>query len=65
VLVIGHLRAEKDPFRVALATAYLPEDSQIQVMHWAAPSPKTWLKRGAGADQAPRWHWLAMYRTRR
>ena len=33
VLAIGHLRTEKDPFRVALATAYLPEHSQIQVTH--------------------------------
>lgn len=33
VLVIGHLRAEKDPFRAALATAYMPEHSQIRVTH--------------------------------
>jgi len=33
VLVIGHLRAEKDPFRPALATAYMPAHSQIRVTH--------------------------------
>ena len=33
VLVIGHLRTEKDPFRAALATAYMPEHSQIRVTH--------------------------------
>jgi putative glycosyltransferase (TIGR04348 family) len=58
VLVIGHLREEKDPFRVALATAHLPETSRIQVSH---------LGRALSADMAetaqrvqaslPRWHW--------
>lgn len=34
VLVIGHLREEKDPFRAALALGHLPTDSRIRVHHF-------------------------------
>lgn len=33
VCVIGHLRAEKDPFRCALALAHLPGASRIRITH--------------------------------
>jgi putative glycosyltransferase (TIGR04348 family) len=33
VCVLGHLRAEKDPFRAALALSYIPEGSNIHIMH--------------------------------
>lgn len=59
VLVIGHLREEKDPFRPALAAALLPDQSRIRITH---------LGRALSADmeeqaialqaQIPRWHWL-------
>jgi putative glycosyltransferase (TIGR04348 family) len=59
VLVIGHLRAEKDPFRVALATAYLPEDSQIQVTHFGGALSEDMAETAELAQiKLPRWHWL-------
>jgi len=59
VLVIGHLRTEKDPFRVALATAYLPEDSQIQVMHLGGARSEAMAETAELAQiKLPRWHWL-------
>ncbi len=33
VVVVGHLRAVKDPFRTALAARLLPADSRIRVVH--------------------------------
>jgi putative glycosyltransferase (TIGR04348 family) len=59
VLVIGHLREEKDPFRVALATAYLPEHSYIQVTHLGSALSED-MEQTAEMAQAklPRWHWL-------
>lgn len=33
VVVSGHLREEKDPFRAAAALAYLPRESRIRVTH--------------------------------
>jgi putative glycosyltransferase (TIGR04348 family) len=59
VLVIGHLRAEKDPFRAALATAYLPEHSHIQVMHLGSALSEDMAETAAMAQgKLPRWHWL-------
>jgi len=59
VLVIGHLRAEKDPFRAALATAYLPEHSHIQVSHLGSALSDDMTETAAMAQaKLPRWHWL-------
>jgi len=59
VLVIGHLRAEKDPFRAALATAYLPEHSRIQVTHLGSALSEDMAETAAMAQgKLPRWHWL-------
>ncbi|WP_461576409.1 selenoneine biosynthesis selenosugar synthase SenB [Thiobacillus sp.] len=59
VLVIGNLRAEKDPFRAALATAYLPEHSHIQVTHLGSALSDDMADTAALAQsKLPRWHWL-------
>jgi putative glycosyltransferase (TIGR04348 family) len=59
VAVIGHLRAEKDPFRAAQALARLPRDREIEVVHLGAAltpemrrSARSWMKR------EPRYRWL-------
>lgn len=58
VLVVGHLREEKDPFRVALATAYLPEHSQISVTHFGrALTPEMADTAELAQRKLPRWHW--------
>lgn len=58
VLVIGHLRAEKDPFRVALATAYLPEHSQVRVTHLGEALSDDMAETAELAQaKLPRWHW--------
>jgi len=58
VLVIGHLRTEKDPFRVALATAYLPEHSHIQVTHLGGALSEEMAETAEMAqNKLPRWHW--------
>ena len=58
VLVIGHLREEKDPFRTALATAYLPAHSQIQVTHLGSALSEEMAETAALAqDKLPRWTW--------
>lgn len=58
VVVIGHLRAEKDPFRAALATAYLPEHSLARVTHLGSALGE---EMAATAEMAqyklPRWTW--------
>lgn len=59
VLVIGHLREEKDPFRSALAAALLPERSRIRITHLGrALSAEMEAKAGELQSRIPRWHWL-------
>jgi putative glycosyltransferase (TIGR04348 family) len=58
VLVIGHLRAEKDPFRAALATAYLPEHSKIRVTHLGGALDEEMAETAEMAQfKLPRWRW--------
>ena len=58
VLVIGNLREEKDPFRAALATAYLPEHSHIQVTHLGGALSGEMAETAEMArNKLPRWHW--------
>ncbi len=58
VLVIGHLREEKDPFRAALATAHLPAHSQIQVTHLgSALSEEMAVTAELAQSKLPRWTW--------
>ena len=58
VLVIGHLREEKDPFRAALATAHLPAHSEIQVTHLGGALSESMTETAELAQsKLPRWHW--------
>lgn len=59
VAVIGHLRAEKDPFRAVQALARLPDRRDVEVVHLGAAlspdmraSARRWMKR------EPRYRWL-------
>ena len=58
VVVSGHLREEKDPFRAAAALAYLPEESRVRVTHIGGAmsdamrqEAKQWMAR----DKRYRW----------
>jgi putative glycosyltransferase (TIGR04348 family) len=59
VCVVGHLRAEKDPLRTALAARQLPAASRIEVVHAGAALDPEWAER-ARAEMAanPRYRWL-------
>ncbi len=59
VVVSGHLRDEKDPFRAAAALAHLPDESRIRITHIGgamssemAQQAKNWMTRDK------RYHWL-------
>jgi glycosyltransferase involved in cell wall biosynthesis len=58
VLVIGHLREEKDPLRAALAARALPETSRIRVVHLGMAHDTQWAD-AARAEMAenPRYQW--------
>ena len=59
ICVIGNLRAEKDPFRCALAAALLPEDSRIHISHIGRALDDNMARRAATiAEQNPRYRWL-------
>lgn len=67
--VIGHLRAEKDPLRTALAIRKLPPDSRINVVH-VGRSLDSRLEARARAEEKSnsRYRWigeLPHWRTRR
>lgn len=73
VVVSGHLRAEKDPFRAAAAAAYLPEKSRIHIVHMGGAmsgemecEARDWMAR----EPRYRWlgnlpHWIALRRLAR
>jgi len=59
VVISGHLREEKDPFRGAEALSYLPPESRIRITHIGgardpamAAAAKRWMKK------EPRYTWL-------
>ncbi|MEQ6916268.1 selenoneine biosynthesis selenosugar synthase SenB [Halomonas aquatica] len=59
VLVVGHLREEKDPLRAALAVRDLPADSRLRVIQLGGALDETWAQ--AARDEAgsnPRYRWL-------
>ncbi len=59
VLVSGHLRSEKDPFRAAAAAAYLPASSRIRVIHIGrAMSPQMEAEARDWMSREPRYTWL-------
>ena len=45
ICVIGHLRAEKDPFRTALAARLLPAESRVRVLHYGKAHGPKWPRR--------------------
>ncbi|MGA7179468.1 MAG: selenoneine biosynthesis selenosugar synthase SenB [Thiobacillaceae bacterium] len=58
VLVVGHLREEKDPFRPALASAYLAGHSQTQITHLGRALSKDMADLAYRAErQLTRWQW--------
>ena len=59
IVVIGHLREEKDPFRTALACRYLPATSQVRVLHLGrAMSPDMQAEAERLMRIEPRYKWL-------
>lgn len=59
ISVIGHLREEKDPFRCAMALAYLPPNSRIRICHIGGAmnaemdnEARKWMAR------EPRYRWI-------
>jgi putative glycosyltransferase (TIGR04348 family) len=59
IIVIGHLREEKDPLRAAAAARLLPASSRIRVVHLGGAYNRQWDKR-ARREMAenPRYRWL-------
>ncbi len=56
VCVIGNLRAEKDPFRTAMAAMLLPVHSKIRVIHFGkATSPQWRLQAQKKMESSPRY----------
>ncbi|HET7480265.1 MAG TPA: selenoneine biosynthesis selenosugar synthase SenB [Rubrobacteraceae bacterium] len=59
VCVIGHLRAEKDPFRTALASQLLPPSSRVRVIHaGGARDGALAAEAQAHMRENPRYQWL-------
>ena len=59
VCVLGHLRAEKDPFRTALALSHVPDDSRIRVTHAGQATSPAFAKRArALMRRDPRYRWI-------
>ena len=59
IVVSGHLREEKDPFRAAAALAHLPAQSRVRVTHiGAALTPAFAAQARAWMAREPRYRWL-------
>lgn len=59
VLVVGHLRTEKDPFRAALAARQVPARSAIRVVHLGAAHDSVWAEAAhAEMQDNSRYVWL-------
>lgn len=59
VCVIGHLRAEKDPFRAALATGLLRNASRIHVTHAGGAREEKFASEATSLMQSnPRYEWI-------
>jgi putative glycosyltransferase (TIGR04348 family) len=58
VLVVGHLREEKDPLRTAQASRFLPAQSRIRVVHFGMAHGEQW-SAAARTEMAEnsRYHW--------
>ncbi|HKD74310.1 MAG TPA: hypothetical protein VKB76_02395, partial [Ktedonobacterales bacterium] len=58
VLVVGHLREEKDPLRTAYASRALPADSRIRVVHLGMAHNAQWSDAAIKEmTENPRYHW--------
>ncbi|QIN83584.1 TIGR04348 family glycosyltransferase [Rubrobacter tropicus] len=59
VCVVGNLRAEKDPFRCALAARLLPPASRVRITHVGKAHSEEFADRAAAlASSEPRYRWL-------
>lgn len=59
ISVLAHLREEKDPFRAALALAFLPPESRVRVRHYGkALVPKLADTAHVLMQQQSRYRWL-------
>ena len=59
VLLAGHLREVKDPFRAVEAACALPDSSPVTIIHAGeALSPEMAAEARAWMDRCPRYHWL-------
>jgi putative glycosyltransferase (TIGR04348 family) len=59
VIVSGHLRPEKDPFRSAAALAHLPDGSRIRITHvGGALTPDLAAEARGWMAREPRYKWL-------
>jgi putative glycosyltransferase (TIGR04348 family) len=59
VVIIGHLREEKDPFRGAAALKHLPAQSRIRLRHMGrALSPEMAAEARRWSHEAPQYRWL-------
>lgn len=63
ICVIGNLRAEKDPFRCALAAQLLPPTSRVRVTHVGRPYNEEFAEEArAHTASNPRYRWLGEVR---
>ena len=59
VCVVGNLRAEKDPFRCALAARLLPPASRVRITHAGKAQDEEFAERARElASAEPRYRWL-------
>lgn len=69
VCVIGHLRAEKDPMRTAMAARLLPASSTVRIAHVGRPlNERSERQARAEMRRNPRYRWLGElphWKTRR
>ncbi len=66
VVVSGHLREEKDPFRAVAALAHLPSQSRIRLTHiGGAMTPEMARAARGWAGREPRYRWLGELPHRR
>ena len=69
VCVIGHLRAEKDPLRTAMAARRLPASSRVRILHVGRPLSDEMRRRAREeTSRNPRYRWLGElphWKTRR
>jgi putative glycosyltransferase (TIGR04348 family) len=59
VCVIGHLREEKDPFRTARASRFLPASSKLKVRHLGKAHSIKWAAQAESEmAKSPRYNWI-------